>query len=138
EVLQELKREGVTIIYISHRLNELLLLGDHFTVLRSGRVVGEATRGNVSRQWIVERMSGRDVLRSPTPACSTSSRVIFQADGLSLGRSVAEDAAQAPLHDVSFRLYEGEILGIYGLLGSGRTELLETIAGLRRRAAGAV
>ena len=59
-VIGDLKRSGVTIIYISHRLHELLHLGDWFTVLRSGRVVGEAPRAEVSRQWIVERMSGRD------------------------------------------------------------------------------
>src|SRR5215472_1209299 len=61
EVIQELKRSGVTIIYISHRLNELLHLGDQFTVLRSGCIVGEASREEVTREWIVKRMSGRDV-----------------------------------------------------------------------------
>ena len=58
QVIDDLKSSGVTIIYISHRLHELLHLGDYFTVLRSGRVVGEAPREEVSRQWIVERMSG--------------------------------------------------------------------------------
>src|SRR5580658_2506830 len=61
QVIADLKRSGVTIIFISHRLHELLHLGDWFTVLRSGRVVGEAPRDQVSRQWIVERMSGRDI-----------------------------------------------------------------------------
>ena len=59
KVIEDLKRAGVTIIYISHRLHELLELGDHFTVLRSGRVVGEALRDQVDHTWIVERMSGR-------------------------------------------------------------------------------
>src|SRR5208337_2211703 len=58
QVIAELKQSGVTIIYISHRLHELLHLGDYFTVLRSGRVVGEAPRAEVTRHWIVERMSG--------------------------------------------------------------------------------
>src|SRR5215469_16544593 len=58
-IIAELKRSGVTIIYISHRLHELMHLGDRFTVLRSGRVVGEAPRAEVTRRWIVERMSGR-------------------------------------------------------------------------------
>ena len=57
-MIADLKRAGVTIIYISHRLHELLHLGDRFTVLRSGQVVGDATRADVSRPWIVERMSG--------------------------------------------------------------------------------
>ena len=72
QVVEDLKRSGVTIVYISHRLNELLHLGDQFTVLRSGRVVGEGPRAEVSKQWIVERMSGRiaseDVAQRPSLA----------------------------------------------------------------------
>ena len=137
DVIEELKRAGVTIIYISHRLNELLHLGDHFTVLRSGRVVGEAPRTDVSRQWIVERMSGRDVVNGRSlPSIESDIPTIFEARGISLTRSSSDDGAQAPLHDVTFSLHKGEILGLYGLLGSGRTELLETIAGARQRTAG--
>ena len=138
-VIAELKRSGVTIIYISHRLHELLHLGDQFTVLRSGRVVGEAPRDAVSRQWIVERMSGRDVVsesvRSPS---SPSLRDTLRVKNLCLSASFGEDEAQAPLADVSFNLRGGEILGIYGLLGAGRTELLECLAGKRRSAGGAI
>ena len=139
QVIAELKRAGVTIIYISHRLNELLHLGDHFTVLRSGRIVGEAPRSEVTRQWIVERMSGRDVLQSTSASCvRADGNAIFEVERLSLGCSLAESDGEAPLSDVSFSLSKGEILGFYGLLGSGRTELLETIAGLRRPAAGSM
>jgi erythritol transport system ATP-binding protein len=137
QVIDELKREGVTIIYISHRLNELLHLGDHFTVLRSGRIVGEAPRSDVNRQWIVERMSGRDILENRSSPCiEARGSCIFQANGLSLGRSLADNGGQSTIKDVSFTVCKGEIVGIYGLLGSGRTELLETIAGLRPRTAG--
>ena len=69
EVIADLKRAGVTIIYISHRLHELLHLGDRFTVLRSGRVVGEATRADATRAWIVERMSGRKEGANDAPDC---------------------------------------------------------------------
>lgn len=137
-VIAELKRSGVTIIYISHRLHELLHLGDQFTVLRSGRVVGEAPRADVSRQWIVERMSGRDVAsttiqRSSSPSLKDTLRV----KNLCLPASFGENEAQAPLNDVSFNLRSGEIVGIYGLLGAGRTELLECLAGIRRFVGGA-
>src|SRR5215472_13857246 len=82
-VLDELKRSGVTIIYISHRLNELLHLGDQFTVLRSGRVVGEAPRDAVTRQWIVERMSERDVVESHAVRAESSDGVeLLRVDGL--------------------------------------------------------
>ena len=138
-VIQDLKRSGVTIIYISHRLHELLHLGDRFTVLRSGRVVGEAPRSEVSRQWIVERMSGR-------AASETSKERVLQPDapavitvqGLTLGASGIDESAQTPLYDVSFTLRRGEILGIYGLLGAGRTELVESLAGARSLVAGRI
>lgn len=137
KVIQELKREGVTILYISHRLNELLYLGDQFTVLRSGRVVGEAPRAQVSREWIVERMSGRDAAAEFTKRPSSSaSQKLLEVKGISLTGTADDNAEQASLHSVSLTLRKGEILGIYGLLGSGRTELLEVIAGLRRPAAG--
>lgn len=138
-VIGELKRSGVTIIYISHRLHELLYLGDWFTVLRSGRVVGEAPRAEVSRQWIVERMSGRaaneEAARRTTRPDGPE---LLRVAGLGLAPSMADEAAQAPLHDVSFALRKGEIVGIYGLLGAGRTELLECLAGLRQRSAGRI
>jgi erythritol transport system ATP-binding protein len=139
EVIGELKRSGVTIIYISHRLNELMHLGDRFTVLRSGRVVGEAPRSEVSRQWIVEHMSGRAFSDEPRGrALPDNAAAFLHVRGLELPGSSQDEAAQAPLHDVSFTLAEGEILGIYGLLGSGRTELLECLAGARRPSAGKI
>ena len=138
-VIADLKRSGVTIIYISHRLHELLHIGDQFTVLRSGRVVGAALRSEVSREWIVERMSGRDVGTDPVPdRCKSSSDVVLSLEGLSLPASCGEDDFQAPITDVGFELRRGEILGIYGLLGAGRTELLESLAGKRRIVAGKI
>ena len=136
-VIDELKRSGVTIIYISHRLHELLHLGDRFTVLRSGCVVGEAARAEVSRQWIVERMSGRAATEEPARhTSSVKGSELLRVRGLELPPSMVDEAAQAPLYDVSFDLQRGEIVGIYGLLGSGRTELLECLAGARRISAG--
>lgn len=139
QVIAELKQSGVTIIYISHRLNELLHLGDYFTVLRSGRVVGEAVRGAVTRQWIVERMSGRrEVSNFDARAPLADAPTLCEVKGLSLAPSGSDEAAQAPLHDVSFTLRLGEVLGIYGLLGAGRTELLESLAGARPLLAGQI
>jgi len=138
EVIEDLKRSGVSIIYISHRLHELLHLGEYFTVLRSGRVVGEAAREDVSRQWIVERMSGRPEELDSAPRNSGSKATVLTVAHLSLPASGGEEAAQAPLHDVSFELHQGEVLGIYGLLGAGRTELVETLAGCRAGATGFV
>jgi len=138
EVIEELKRSGVSIIYISHRLHELLHLGDYFTVLRSGLVVGSAVREDVSRQWIVEKMSGRAEVRDPGLRSTGSGAKVLRVSHLSLPASAGEDAVQAALHDVSFELHAGEVVGIYGLLGAGRTELVETLAGCRGRASGSL
>ncbi len=139
QVIADLKCSGVTIIYISHRLHELLHLGDWFTVLRSGRIVGHAPRAEVSRHWIVESMSGRTMSETPADRPSLAhAPPLLTARGFTLAASSADEAAQAALHDVSFTLRRGEILGIYGLLGAGRTELLESLAGARRLLAGSV
>jgi len=138
EVIEELKKSGVSIVYISHRLHELLHLGEFFTVLRSGRVVGEAARADVSRQWIVERMSGRAETLDVAPRIVRSQTKTLAVKKISLAASSGDEAAQAPLHEVSFDLHAGEVLGIYGLLGAGRTELVETLAGCREGATGMI
>jgi erythritol transport system ATP-binding protein len=139
QVITDLKNKGVTIVYISHRLHELLYLGDWFTVLRSGRVVGNAPRAEVSRQWIVERMSGRDVSDAAVHhEYLEDAPTLLEIAGLSLSAASADEAAQAALYDVSLTLRRGEIVGIYGLLGAGRTELLESLAGARRVSGGSV
>jgi erythritol transport system ATP-binding protein len=139
EVIADLKRAGVTIIYISHRLHELLHLGDRFTVLRSGHVVGEAARADVTRAWIVERMSGRTEGANDVAIGNLAARpAVLTVSGLTLPGSVGDESAQAAVHDVSFSVSEGEILGVYGLLGAGRTELVEALAGLRPIASGTV
>lgn len=138
-VIAELKSSGVTVIYISHRLNELLYLGDHFTVLRSGRVVGEAPRSEVTRQWIVQRMSGRDVMEAaPSQGSSVPSAPLMSVEGLTLAPVPEGGAEQNDVRDIRFALCRGEVLGIYGLLGAGRTELLEALAGLRPTSFGQV
>jgi erythritol transport system ATP-binding protein len=138
-VIADLKRSGVTMIYISHRLHELLHLGDRFTVLRSGRVVGEAARAEVNRQWIVERMSGRaDFYNADKSSAPVAGKTVLSVEKLSLREAVGDEAAQTPLHEISFALRKREILGIYGLLGAGRTELVEALAGFRQIAGGRI
>jgi erythritol transport system ATP-binding protein len=139
DVIADLKRSGVTIVYISHRLHELLHLGDRFTVLRSGRVVGEASRADVTRQWIVERMSGRaDFYETGRQRVSEARPPILAVKDLSLRGTAGNETSRMALREVSFSLREGEILGIYGLLGAGRTELVESLAGFRRMDGGEI
>jgi ABC-type sugar transport system ATPase subunit len=136
-VLAELKLAGMTIIYISHRLHELLYLGDHFTVLRNGRIVGEGPRALVDRRWIVERMSGHSIKGKEDTVPHDAGPAILSVSNLSV-QPPRNNEASATLEDLSFSLGRGEILGIYGLLGSGRTELIETLAGARSLSSGLI
>jgi erythritol transport system ATP-binding protein len=137
-IIADLLANGTTVVYISHRLDELLHLGDHFTVLRSGRVVGEAVRGEATRRWFIETMSGRTSHAATPRAGQTKGPSILQVRGLSLPGVTEGEVIQQPLHEISFDVSRGEVLGIYGLLGSGRTELLESLAGARTKVSGSV
>lgn len=139
DLLLEMKTAGVTIIYISHRLHELMHLGDFFTVLRSGNVVGEGIRGEVTRSWIVERMSGHAEIQSlHRPPKTAEAPIVLRTEGLSISRSLSEEQSQSPVQDVNLTVRRGEIVGIYGLLGAGRTELVEALAGDRRITTGSI
>ncbi len=134
QVIRDLTRHGVSVVYISHRLEELLAIADRLTVLRDGRVVGESPAGAVDVPWIVQRMTGRDAARARD-----------RDDGSARPRRARRRVAPAPaaggraaLHDVTFELRAGEIVGLYGLMGAGRTELLESLLGVHRDAAGDV
>ena len=125
-VIRELKGRGVSIIYISHKLEELLQIGDFLTVLRDGKVQAEARVSEVDLPWIIEKMVGRN------PAALFSKQVhqiggeLLRVDDLSLPRP----GGGYYVDHVNFTLHNGEILGIYGLMGAGRTELFECLTGL--------
>lgn len=132
-VIADLKRKGVSIIYISHRLHELLHLGDYFTVMRDGCVVGEGVRGSVDRQWIVEKMSGKTAEQTAHAAPKRSSAYLLEVSALDV-----QQPGHPSLNNINFSVSTGEIVGVYGLLGSGRTELMEALAGLHVPDAGVV
>jgi erythritol transport system ATP-binding protein len=133
-VIEDLKSRGVAIVYISHRLSELLYLGDYFAVLRDGKIVGEGVRGGVDRAWIVERMSGR----SGSEAGSRNVPLPSAELALEVEELCVRQSGRPSVDGVSFSVRKGEVVGIYGLLGSGRTELMEALAGLQRPDAGLV
>jgi erythritol transport system ATP-binding protein len=124
-VIRDLTARGVGIVYISHRLEELLTIGEVVTVLRDGRVVGEARVPDVDIGWIVERMIGRSA--SPfAPEARGIGNEVLHVESL----TVVENG-RTRVRDASFSVCAGEVLGIYGLMGAGRTELLEALAGAR-------
>lgn len=132
EIIKDLKARGVAIVYISHRMAEVFSLCDRVTVLRDGRYVCTEKIGNTSPDDLVKRMVGRDVGQLyPEKTGSRDDNVtpILTVSSLDDGVRV---------HGVDFDLMPGEILGIGGLIGSGRTEIAETICGLRPCNSGAI
>ncbi len=132
-VINELKANGVTIIYISHKLEELMQIGDYITVLRDGYLVAEAPMIDVSLPWIIERMVGRETISAYQPPQHQFGDEILRAEHVYLQRPAATGYL---LEDVSLSLRAGEILGFYGLMGAGRTELFEVLLGLHPHASG--
>lgn len=132
-VVRDLKADGMTIIYISHRLEELRRIGDFVTVLRNGRVVANRPMPEASTGWIAEQMTGHELGELPGRGASSARGEVLRVVGLS-----AVPPHGTAVRDVSLRVQSGEIVGIYGLLGAGRTELLECLAGSRSVSGGEV
>lgn len=133
-LIRDLKSRGVSIIYISHRLEEVLTIGDRVTVLRDGRVVAGAPAQDVDVAWIVEKMTGRAGSTPGPRGTAAEGRPLLEVRSLSL----PGPAGRPTLHDISLTLGAGEIVGIYGLMGAGRTELFETLIGLRSAERGSI
>ncbi|TGN67291.1 sugar ABC transporter ATP-binding protein [Paracoccus liaowanqingii] len=130
-VIGDLRRQGVGIVYISHRLEELLRIGDHITVLRDGRITGARSMEGVDLDWIVRAMIGgasKDYAKATDHPFGPE---VFRAEDVCLTRP----GGMAVDH-VSLTVREGEILGVYGLMGAGRSEFLECVIGRHRHATG--
>lgn len=126
-IVQRLKEKGAGVIYITHRLEELRTLGDQVTVLRDGATVHSAPLASLTRAELIQHMVGRDLshLYSRTP----------QSPGAELLK-VSNIARQGVLEDISFTLRAGEIVGLAGLMGAGRTELCRILFGIDEADAG--
>lgn len=119
---------GAGVVYVSHRLDEVLALADRITVLRDGRRVRTAPARELDAARLVQAMVGRDLDVAAAPRAVRPGAPLLQVDRLCAGR----------LRDVTLALRAGEIVGLAGLLGAGRSALLETVAGLRNRTAGSI
>jgi ribose transport system ATP-binding protein len=131
KIVRQLASEGVAIIYTSHRIEEVLELADRVTVLRDGRRVVTAPIGELSRGAIISAMVGREMTANQSGGTAQDGAVVLSVQNLTLD-SLGPHGWRRTLHGVSFELRRGEILGIGGLLGSGRTEILESIFGVSR------
>jgi erythritol transport system ATP-binding protein len=133
-LLHELKRQRVSIVYISHRLEEVLEIGDTFTVLRDGRLVARKDDRDVNLSWIVERMVGQLVDEEFPKSPHDPGDDVLVVEDLTVPRPFGGYLLQG----VSLRARAGEVIGLYGLMGAGRTELFETLVGLRKPSGGAI
>ncbi|MCB8984439.1 MAG: ATP-binding cassette domain-containing protein [Ardenticatenaceae bacterium] len=127
EILATLKANGVTIIYITHKLNEFFGITDSVTVLRDGETVTTQPTRNLSEERLVQYMVGRQMKERFPKGNRQPGEVIFEVEDLCA--EDPSDPSRMVVNGVSFTLRQGEILGIAGLMGSGRTELVTTIFG---------
>ncbi|HRL12211.1 MAG TPA: sugar ABC transporter ATP-binding protein [Aggregatilineales bacterium] len=128
DVIRDLRAHGVGIIYVSHRLNELFEIADRATVLRDGRFVGTVNMHEIDQPGLVRMMVGRELANIEHTSNATP-RIVLKVSDLSWGERIK---------NVSFELRQGEILGISGLVGAGRTEMVRLIAGLYRPTQGSI
>lgn len=128
DVLSRLRQQGLGIIYISHHLEEIFDIADRVTVLRDGKRTGNAPVKEVDKQWLISRMIGRDF-----PVHKTNARNFGQ-----LALEVEGLASRGQFEDISLTVHQGEIVGLAGLVGAGRTEIAQAVFGLSKPHAGIV
>ena len=133
-IIRELKSRGVAIIYISHKLEELLQIGDHITVLRDGKKVVEVEASKVNVSWLIEKMVGRNPAALFARKERQLGKVLLKVENLTLPRP----GGGYILDHVSFESRQGEILGFYGLMGAGRSDLVDCLAGAKPLATGKI
>ncbi|HEY8593841.1 MAG TPA: sugar ABC transporter ATP-binding protein [Devosiaceae bacterium] len=132
-VIDDLKAQGVAVIYISHRLEEIMRIGDYVTVLRDGRRQDEAQVKDISIDWMIRKMVGPEGIVPDTTECTPGAELLKITD-LTLPRSAGGFAVD----HVTFSVRAGEVVGIYGLLGAGRSELFECLMGMHSHVGGRV
>src|SRR5947207_581103 len=133
-VLRRLAQEGHSIVFISHKLYEVLEIADRITVIRRGRVVGQRTPGETDEDDLAELMVGREVQLTVDRGESHPDAAMLQVRGL----ETKDDRGNQTVRGVDFEVRAGEILGIAGVAGNGQDELVETIVGLRKATNGTV
>ncbi len=126
-VIADLRRAGATVLYISHKMNEIFELADQVVVLRDGQFVASAPRSELSPGQVVRYMVGREIAALDYVQHRIEHHAILDVENLSLASPPG--SGRPRLRDISFSVRAGEVLGVAGLLGAGRTELLEAIFG---------
>ena len=131
KIIKKLKESGVGIIYISHKMEEIKMISDEITILRDGKWISTNDVSKISTEQIISMMVGRDLTERFPKKDNKAKEMILEVKNLTA-------LNQPSIQDVSFELYKGEILGIAGLVGSKRTEIVETIFGMRPKEHGEI
>jgi general nucleoside transport system ATP-binding protein len=134
QILRTLTREGISIIFISHKLNEVLEIADRISVLRRGKLVDTVPREGANEAGLARMMVGREVLLRVDKQPATPGQTALRVEDL----QVVDDRGLEAVRGVSFDVHQGEIVAIAGVDGNGQTELIDAITGLRRTTAGSV
>ena len=134
ESLQRLRKEGLSIIFISHKLNEVMTVCDRITVLRDGRVVGTVPKSSVTKQDLARMMVGRENIRVVRQEERQETKPLLRVEAL----SARNRKGLCALRGVSFQVEAGEILGIAGVSGNGQTELSQVLSGMLKPSSGKI
>ncbi|HPZ09364.1 MAG TPA: ABC transporter ATP-binding protein [Candidatus Eremiobacteraeota bacterium] len=135
KTLKKMTAQGHSIIFISHKLDEVMAISDRITVLRAGTLEGTVSTDSIDKRGLARMMVGRDIITLlDKPAVTEEKKEILQVNNL----KAFNDKGMEALKGVSFSIYSGEILGIAGVAGNGQNELSEVLAGLRRAVSGKI
>jgi len=134
EILRTLRRKGISIIFISHKLKEVLEIADRITVLRRGRVIESVPAAGATQEALARAMVGRDLLLRVEKGAANPGDPILTVESL----HVLDDRELETVHGLSFEVRAGEIVGVAGIDGNGQSELVEAIVGLRRPTEGRI
>jgi simple sugar transport system ATP-binding protein len=132
--IRDLKAEGETVIFISHKLDEVLSIADTITVMRDGRTVGTTTPDQVDAHQLAEMMIGSELPSPETRESTVQEEVLMEVENLSL----LSEAGREVISGITFRVRRGEIVGIAGIEGNGQTQLVNSLIGLEPTATGEV
>lgn len=129
KIIQELKHQDVTVLYISHRLEEIFEIGEYVTVFRDGEVMGTIPISTIqSKSELIRMMISKDIVQSYIPNMVNKNEKVFEVKNLNSEK----------LRNINFSLFKGEILGFYGLVGAGKTEIAKAIYGADKNAHGTI
>ncbi|MCG8569193.1 MAG: sugar ABC transporter ATP-binding protein [Spirochaetes bacterium] len=129
EIIEDLKKRNIAIIYITHKMDEVFAISDEVTVLRDGRYIGTKPAGEINKEKLIEMMVGRELNQIFPKSEAEIGDVILSVKNLS---------REGYFENVSFEVKKGEILGVAGLMGAGRTELMETVFGITPKSGGQI